>query len=112
MKEKVEMLSVKKLLPLFVMEARQQDGSPYPPNTLVGLLAGIQCHLRENSHPELAILKEKDPMFARMRAALDARMKSLTQQGIGTMRKPKHSLLNKKMRCGKEDCSTLAVDGD
>ena len=65
-KKKVEVLSVKKLselLPLFVMDARQQDDSPYLPNTLVGLVAGIQCHLQENGHPELAILKENDPMY-------------------------------------------------
>ena len=49
----------------FIMEACRQDSSPYPPNTLVGLAAGIQHHLRENSRPELAILKENDPMFAR-----------------------------------------------
>jgi len=87
---KVEALSVKELselLPCFIMEARRQDGSPYPPNTLVVLIAGIQRHLREDGRPELAILREDEPMFARTRAALDARMKSLTRQGIGTTRK-------------------------
>ena len=59
---------------------RWEDSSPYPPNTLVGPVAGIQLHLRKNSCLELAILKENNPMFAWTRAALDARMKSLTQQ--------------------------------
>ena len=57
---KVEALSVKELselLPCFNMEARRQDGSPYPPNTLVVLIAGIQRHLREDGRPELAILR-------------------------------------------------------
>ena len=45
----IGVLSVKlsELLSLLVEEARRQDGSPYPPNTLVGLVAGIQCHLRK-----------------------------------------------------------------
>ena len=65
---KVEALSVKELselFPCFIMEARRQDGSPYPPNTLVVLIAGIQRHLREDGRPELAILREDEPMFAR-----------------------------------------------
>ncbi len=35
------------LLPRFVMEARRQDKTPYPPRTLVMLVAGIQRHLKE-----------------------------------------------------------------
>ncbi len=89
-KDRVENLSteeVARLLPNFVMEARRQDGTPYPPNTLVMLVAGIQRHLRENGQPELSIMSDKDGRFARTRAALDARMKSLTKDGVGTVRK-------------------------
>ncbi len=76
--DSIENLPVEKLaelLPHFVMEARRQDGTPYPPNTLVMLVSGIQRHLRENGRPNLAIMGDKDGRFARTRAALDARMK-------------------------------------
>ena len=75
------------LLPRFIMEARRQDKSPYPPNTLVMLIAGIQRYLRENGNPSLSILGDTDAHFARTRSALDARMKQLTKEGVGTVRK-------------------------
>ncbi len=75
------------LLPRFVMEARRQDKTPYPPNTLMMLVAGIQRYLRENGKPEVSIFGDKDARFARTRSALDARMKELTREGVGTVRK-------------------------
>jgi len=44
------------LLPRFVMEACRQDEAPYPPATLMQLVAGIQRHFCENGHPSLAII--------------------------------------------------------
>ena len=44
------------LLARFVMQARRQDETPYPPATLMQLDAGIQRHFRENGQPSLAIL--------------------------------------------------------
>ena len=88
--ESIEKLPTEKLaelLPNFVMEARRQDKTPYPPNTLVMLVAGIQRHLRENGRPDLAIMGDKDGWCARTRAALNARMKQLTKDGVGTVRK-------------------------
>ena len=58
------------LLPRFVMEARRQDETPYPPATLMQLVAGIQRHFRENGQPSLAIFGDKDPRFARTRVLL------------------------------------------
>jgi len=72
------------LLPRFVTEARHQDETPYPPATLMQLVAGIQRRFRENGQPSLAIFGNKDPRFARTPGALDVRMKQLTKEGVGT----------------------------
>ena len=61
--------------------------TPYPPNTLVQLVAGLQRRLRECGRPEMSILSEKDPTFSRARAALDVRMKQLRKAGVGCSRK-------------------------
>ncbi|CAG2247963.1 unnamed protein product [Mytilus edulis] len=45
-----ETATVKELdfwLSRFIMETRRKDGTPYPPNTLMNISAGIQRHLRE-----------------------------------------------------------------
>lgn len=85
--EKLSTETLQELFPKFVVETRRQDGTPYPPNTLVQLVAGLQRHLRESGRPEMSILSDKDPKFARTRAALDARMKQLTKEGVGCTRK-------------------------
>ncbi len=72
------------LLRRFVMEARRQDETPYPPATLMQIVAGIQRYFRENGQPSLTVFGDKDPRFARTRGSLDARMKTLTKEGVGT----------------------------
>ena len=72
------------MLPRFVMEAHHQDETPYPPATLMQLVAGIQRHFRENGQPSLAVFGDKDSHFAQTRSALDARMKKLMKEGVGT----------------------------
>ena len=81
--EKLSDEELAELMPHFVMEARRQDKSPYPPNTLVQLVSGIQRHLRENGRPTISIFGEHSELFARTRNALDARMKQLTRDGVG-----------------------------
>jgi len=61
------------------MEALCQDETPYPPATLMQLVAGIQRHFRKNGQPSLAIFSDNDHCFAQTRGALDARMKQLTK---------------------------------
>ena len=80
------------------MEARCQDETPYPPATLMQLVAGIQHNFREKGQPSLAIFGDKDPRFAWIHGALDARMKQLTKEGVGTETKQAHR--NKKRNCG------------
>ena len=48
--------------------------------------------LRENGRPEVAFFDEKQPVFDRSRKALDARMKQLTMQGVGTATKSSEPL--------------------
>ena len=85
--EELSIQVLQDLLPKFVLETRRQDSTPYPPNTLVQLVAGLQRHLRESGRPGMSILNEKDPTFARAHIALDARMKQLTKEGVGCTRK-------------------------
>ena len=69
----------------FLLEARRQDGAPYPAKTLYSIIAGIQRFLRESGRHEISFLNTADPTFGRLRQALDARMKELTAEGVGTI---------------------------
>lgn len=71
------------LLPNFGMEARHQDQTPYPPNTLVMLISGSQRHFRENGQPRVAMTDDKNARLARTGNTLDSRMKQLTREGVG-----------------------------
>ena len=62
---------------------RRQDGEPYPPTTLYGIVAGLQRCLRAAGRHEVSFLATTDPTFARLRLTLDARMKQLTSAGVG-----------------------------
>ena len=71
-------------LTCFILEVRKKDGSPYPPNTLHHLVAGLLRHMRENGRKEDLF---KDPGFATFRASLDAEMKRLSKEGVGSKKK-------------------------
>ncbi|XP_063442151.1 uncharacterized protein LOC134722460 [Mytilus trossulus] len=71
----------------FIMECRREDGSPYPPNTLMNLTNGLQRYLRENGRPEIFFLPKNTSTFSTFQKALDARMKELTHDGIGIHKK-------------------------
>ena len=71
----------------FVMEARRQDGKPYPPRSVYAIITGLQRYLRNEGRREVAFLSESDPTYARLRLALDARMKELTSSGVGAVTK-------------------------
>ena len=84
---------IDKHLSRFILEARRQDGSPYPPKTLYQLVCALQRYLRENDRPEVAILDEKQPAFATSRKVLDARMKDLTSEGVGVVTRSAQPLM-------------------
>lgn len=67
----------------FIVEARKKDGSEYPPKSLYLILCGLLRHLRQRGVYDKNFLDEKETFFIRMRNILDAKMKSLIDQGVG-----------------------------
>ncbi|XP_061170286.1 uncharacterized protein LOC133179581 [Saccostrea echinata] len=68
----------------FVVEVRNQKGNEYTPKSLYYLMCGLLRHLRDIEIFGMNFLDHNDNRFARTRKVLDARMKSLVAQGIGT----------------------------
>ena len=67
----------------FILEVRKKNGSEYPPDTLHHLCSGIVRFLRTSgTHPSLDIFR--DPIFAPFRSSLDAEMKRLQSNGLGS----------------------------
>ena len=69
----------------FVLEVRKQNGDVYPPSTLHHLCSGIMRHLRWSGRPELDIFKDVE--FCDFRGTLDAEMKRLQEQGVGSVKR-------------------------
>ena len=68
----------------FVIEARNQKGQPYPPNTLYSVCCGLQRYIKEH-RPQLNIFSQ--PQFAGFCKTLDSEMKRLRSLGMGVDRK-------------------------
>ena len=83
--EQISKIELDYWLSRFVLEVRKKNGSVYPPNTLVHLCSGIMRQIRWGGRPEIDIFK--DEAFASFRSTLDAEMKRLQSQGIGTLKK-------------------------
>jgi hypothetical protein len=49
----------------------------------VALANGIQRYLRENIRPEINFMQKNSPVFPPFQKAIEAKMKELTQAGIG-----------------------------
>lgn len=70
----------------FVHEVVKRDGeTPYPPNSLYQIVVAIQRFLKENGRPEVNFFES--PVFDKLRKSLDARMKQLSSQGYGVVRR-------------------------
>ena len=67
----------------FIVEARKQDGSEYPPKSLYLILCGLLRMLKEKGVYDKNFLDEKNQDFAQFRKVVDARMKSLVNKGLG-----------------------------
>ena len=70
----------------FVIEVRNAKGKPYPPNTLHGLLCGIQRHCNTRSDGRclnIKIFDKCNPNFYKFYHACDNVMRELTAQGYG-----------------------------
>ncbi|XP_061186263.1 zinc finger MYM-type protein 2-like [Saccostrea echinata] len=68
----------------FVVEVCNQKGNEYTPKSLYYLMCGLLRHLRDIEIFGMNLLDHNDDRFARTRKVLDARIKSLVAQGMGT----------------------------
>jgi hypothetical protein len=71
-------------LNFFILEVRNKSGKEYYPNTIYELIISIQHYLRANNR---FVSFLDDTEFNTMREVLDAKMKSLSKQGIGLKRR-------------------------
>ena len=69
----------------FVLEVRRKDGTEYPPNTLYHVVCGVMRFLQQNGQPQVDFFKEQ--VYADFRTTLDAEMKCLQQDGIGSRKR-------------------------
>ena len=68
----------------FIIEVRQYDGQPYPPNTLYNICCGLLRHIRE-AKQEINIFR--DSAFSGFRRTLDGQMKILRSTVHGVQAK-------------------------
>ena len=66
----------------FVVEARKQDGKPYPAKTLYYLLAGILRYMRDLDPKAPNFLDQNDSDFKKLHGTMDTHFRAL-QQGVG-----------------------------
>jgi len=71
-------------LSLFILETRKANGNKYPPNTLHGIIAAIQHHLKQEGHVVKFFI---DTKFSSLRSSLDAAMKESACEGLGNSKK-------------------------
>ena len=77
----------------FMLEARKQDCSPYPPRSLYLISCGLLRYLRDCGVYDKNFLDLKNLEFTDFRKILDARMKELLSLGYETNRKQAQTIL-------------------
>lgn len=77
----------------FIVEARKQDSSPYPPRSLYLISCGLLRHLRDSGVYDKNFLDTKNLVFSEFRKILDAKMKELLSKGYGSKIKQAQPLL-------------------
>ena len=73
-----------KALSYFIVEVRNESGKEYRPNSIYEIIISIQHHLRA-SGKFLNFLD--DNVYSKLKSVLDAKMKSLSKQGLGIDKK-------------------------
>ncbi len=69
----------------FVTEARREDGQPYPPSTISGLLAGLYRNCKQYDRNCLNFMNRKDSQFREITGALQVRYRELRESGVGAV---------------------------
>ena len=69
----------------FVVEARREDGNPYPARTLSNLLAGLYRHCRESDATCPNFMNHKDPVFKELSGAIQVWSRELYEAGVGAV---------------------------
>ena len=70
-------------IPKFIVEARNVDGSPYPPRSIKQILAALQRHMRELRLDAPKFLNKNDWRFHSIRGTCETVYHQLNQQGVG-----------------------------
>ena len=72
-----------KWLCVFVTETRSKFGKPYPPKTIMSLLAGILRHMRHSNPDYPNFLSKESTSFVSFQVTLDNLFKILRSDGVG-----------------------------
>ena len=81
--EKADPVKVNHWLSYFVVEARREDGKPYPATTLYQLLAGLLRYARSKNKECPNFLDKKDTCFAELTGTCESVTRQLCEQGVG-----------------------------
>ena len=81
----------------FILEVRKKSGEVYPPNSLYHICCGLMRHVRWSRKPQVDFLK--DPEFSDFRASLDAEMKRIQGDGVGSKKKQAEIHCGKRVYC-------------
>ncbi|XP_013380784.1 zinc finger MYM-type protein 2 [Lingula anatina] len=65
----------------FILEVRKENGTEYPPRTLLSLVMGLQSYIRTESKRGIDLLNSDQ--FVGLRQVLDSEMKRLSHTGLG-----------------------------
>ena len=96
--QQADTAELNKWLTRYVAETRHEDGEPYPPKTLQGLLSGFLRHIRENGDSEAPnFLQKNDTRFKDLHNALDNVYRQLNSDGVGLATKKTLTLADADM---------------
>ena len=69
----------------FVVEARRQDGKPYPGSMLLNLLSGLYRHSKSHDADCPNFMDKKSSQFKDLNGALTVKFRELRQEGVGAV---------------------------
>ena len=75
--------SLNRWLLRFMVEARGEDGKPYPPSSISNLLAGLHRYSKESDCECASFMNRKDPAFKELTGALQVTCRELCREGVG-----------------------------